>query len=345
MFILFTIYFFVVLWNIKVNLKDKEYFNDYTSKEKTTSIKGIFILLVFFSHFNQYASYIGFLDTTYFKIVAIVGQIMVVSFLFYSGYGVMESIKKKGNGYVGTIPKNRVLKVFIQFAIAAVFVMAVKYATGEVFTIRKILLTFLCWENDWFIFAIICLYIFTYLSFIITKSKSQLVSVLLVSLFTVLYIIAMRNFKSRLWYDTVLCYPLGMFFSLYKEKIEKLTANRLYKWIIAIIIVGISTVGLKAFGNNGLIPALLGFMLSGIFIVIFTMRVSLHNKALNWCGAHLFEIYLLHRIPMIILNKIGLIAYNAPISFIICLAVTIGLSYLYSKTYKKVWKLVSVAIP
>ena len=84
------------------------------------------------------------------------------------------------------------------------------------------------------------------------------------------------------------------------------------------------------------IPALLGFILAGIFIVILTMRVSLHNKVLNWFGAHLFEVYLLHRIPMIVFQKIGFIEFSPPLSFMVSLAVTAGLSYLYSKMYKNV---------
>lgn len=337
MFILFMVYAAICLYGIKICLKDKEYFNDYISYDKSTSIKGIFILLVFFSHFNKYASYSRFLDIAYFKIVGVVGQIMVVSFLFYSGYGVMESIKKKGADYVSSIPKNRVLKVFLQFIIATVLVVAVKYAVGENFNLKKILLTFLCWESDWFVFAIIFLYLFTYLSFKIAKNKSYLINVLLIAASTALYIIVLRNFRSRFWYDTVLCYPLGMLYSLYKDKIEKLTADRIYKWIVAVFIVGILTAGLKVLGGNALLSVLLGFMLTGIFIVIVTMRVSLHNKALNWFGAHLFEIYLLHRIPMIILNKLGLIKSIPSISFIICIAATMVLSFYYSKIYKKVW--------
>jgi hypothetical protein len=30
---------------------------------------------------------------------------MVVPFLFYSGYGIFEQVKKKGNGYIGSFPK------------------------------------------------------------------------------------------------------------------------------------------------------------------------------------------------------------------------------------------------
>lgn len=341
MFILFITFALVVLWGIKINFKDKDYFKNYISKDKSTSIKGIFILIVFFSHFNKYAVYTNFLDLTYFKIIGLIGQIMVVPFLFYSGYGVMESIKKKGAGYVNTIPKNRILKVFLQFSFAAVLVLAVRYTIGEELGLKKIILTFLCWNRDWFILAIIFLYIFTYLSFKLIKRENYLLNVIVVFLLTVAYIAIISHFKSRYWYDTALCYPLGMLYSLYKDKIEEMTAERFYKWIISLIVLGIGSVALKVLGGNAIIPVLVGFIFTGVFIVILTMRVSFHNKVLNWCGTHLFEIYLLHHIPMMILNKIGFIKFSAPVSFIISLVITIGLSYLYSKIYKRIWALVS----
>lgn len=340
MFILFMAYILMLLWGVKINLKDRDYFNDYISLDKTTSIKGIFIMLVFFSHFNKYATYSGLLDTTYFKIVGLVGQIMVVPFLFYSGYGVMESIKKKGSSYVSGIPKNRILKVFLQFAISIVLFLGVKNMVGEKLSLSDVILSFLAWERDWFVLAIIFLYIFTYISFKVIKNKSHLVNIFLVLLFTILYIIIISHFKSRYWYDTVLCYPLGMIWSLYRDKIEKLTADRLYKWIISVIVLGILATGLKVFGNNAIMPVLLGFIFTGIFIVVFTMRVSLNNKVLNWLGKYLFEIYLLHSIPMIILSKLGLISINAPAGFVISLVVTIGLAYLFSKLYKKLWEFI-----
>ena len=73
--------------------------SEYLSMEQTASIKGIFILLVLFSHFNSYVYYGSVMDQTYASFVRWFGQTMVTMFLFYSGYGVMQSITKK-DGYV-----------------------------------------------------------------------------------------------------------------------------------------------------------------------------------------------------------------------------------------------------
>lgn len=66
-------------------------FNDaYLSRRETTSVKGVFTLLVFFSHFSGYVSPDGGRADALFRAVnSGIGQLMVVMFLFYSGYGIM----------------------------------------------------------------------------------------------------------------------------------------------------------------------------------------------------------------------------------------------------------------
>ena len=71
----------------------------YLSKEQTNAIKGIFILLVIFRHFKQYVGNLSILDKTLVLWDDYLDQLIVVMFLFYSGYGVFLSIKNKGKDY------------------------------------------------------------------------------------------------------------------------------------------------------------------------------------------------------------------------------------------------------
>ena len=66
---------------------------DYLSKKQTTAIKGIFVLLVFFGHITQYIT----MGSAYERIVTSIGQLVVVMFLFYSGYGIMCQIMTKND--------------------------------------------------------------------------------------------------------------------------------------------------------------------------------------------------------------------------------------------------------
>lgn len=87
------------------------YFSDYLSLEKTTSIKGIFILLILFSHCaNSLVLKDNIFNSAYSVFMNIMGQSVVVMFLFYSGYGVMLSAVRKGQTYVKRIPYKRIFK-------------------------------------------------------------------------------------------------------------------------------------------------------------------------------------------------------------------------------------------
>ncbi|MBO5929115.1 MAG: acyltransferase family protein [Clostridia bacterium] len=325
------------LYGVKFNLKNNSRFEDYLSLEKTTSIKGIFIIIVFFSHFNKYFTPINMMDSLYFKLISEIGQNMVVAFLFYSGFGVMESIQKKGTPYLQQMPKNRMLRVLFEFQIATIFSLVYNFLANEQLNFEKILLYFISWEN-WYIFAILCLYTFTFLGFRWLKKNQYHKGIFLVALLTVGYILVMRQLKSRFWYDTVLCYPLGMLWSLYKDKIK---LRNIYQWGAAVLSVLVAAVLLKVFAKESLIAVLIGFLLSCIFIVLCTMRISFHNKVLYWSGKYLFEIYILHRIFQSFVKETGIITFNLYLAFVICAVLTAVSAFYFEKGFKKLWGRIS----
>lgn len=89
----------------KIQILGRGICTDYLSKNKTDTIKGIFIIIVFTNHIKEYYVKAGtdltaWYDNAFFLPAKAFGQLMVVMFLFYSGYGVAESIKKKGEAYI-----------------------------------------------------------------------------------------------------------------------------------------------------------------------------------------------------------------------------------------------------
>ena len=194
--------------------------SDYMEKEKTTSIKGIFVLLIFLSHIAQYATFNGKIDSIYIIIKKHLDQLIVTMFLFYSGYGIMESIKRKGIDYIKGLPKKRILKVLFEFDVAVVIFFILGTILGERFGKLQILLSLVGWDSlgnsNWFIFAILIIYICTYLSFMVFNKK-YIGGAILITIFSVGYIYVMKHFKQFYWFNTILCYPLGIWFSLYRD--------------------------------------------------------------------------------------------------------------------------------
>ena len=112
------------------------------SVDKTMSIKGIFIIMVFFSHFHSYVTFTSPMDIAYLNVFKNIGQCMVTLFMFYSGYGVMESIGKKGIPYVNKIPLTRVVGTYFRFDIAIVVFAVVQLIVGKAFPAKQYLLLY-----------------------------------------------------------------------------------------------------------------------------------------------------------------------------------------------------------
>ena len=107
----------------------------WLSKNTTTVLNGFWILVVFFSHANQYISkggyqYVAFGDCVYRFFFGVVGQLMVAMFLFNSGFGVMESIKAKGLVYVRSMPKRRLLATLLNFDVAVLMFIVMNIILG-----------------------------------------------------------------------------------------------------------------------------------------------------------------------------------------------------------------------
>lgn len=102
---------------------------DNLSKAVTTSVNGTFIMIVFFSHVQQYIR----LPVPVHSVTAGLGQLMVAMFLFYSGYGVGSSIHKKGMEYVHGMPRRRILQVLGRFIPAVLLYALVDLACGITF--------------------------------------------------------------------------------------------------------------------------------------------------------------------------------------------------------------------
>ena len=86
--------------------------------------------MVFLIHFGSYVQLNNSIDLPYIKLRSLWEQTIVTIFLFYSGYGILESIKKNKN-YVNTIPVNRFLKVLINFDLAVILFWIVQSLLGK----------------------------------------------------------------------------------------------------------------------------------------------------------------------------------------------------------------------
>lgn len=343
-----NIYLIAIILMALINIKFfvKDFNKDYLSKDNTACIKGIFILIVFYSHFVAYTEVQMAKDSLMFAVRNFLGQLMVTMFLFYSGYGVYESIKKKKDDYIKTFPKKRILSTLFHFDIAVLLFAIVNYIIGNPKSISQIFWALTGWggigNSNWYIFAIIFLYIGTYVSFTLLP-KDHKTAIKLNWIYTILLMIVIATLRGKGFeycYNTLMCYPLGLSFSYYKDKIDKVLHNN-KNYLLTLPIILISFIVIK---ENEYINTIWYSMTSVLFVlslVLINMKVNLNSKLLKWFGDNLFWIYILQRIPMLILSKTGYAMDHtyrfALISFVCTILMTIVFKKLFEKIDKKLF--------
>lgn len=299
------------------------------------------MFLVFMSHFAQYYPIGTVPGDSYYYIRRYTGQLIVTMFLFYSGYGILESIKRKGTDYIKAFPQNRLLKTLLHFAIAIVIYRILDLILGTEIKPINFLLAFTGWtsigNSNWFMFTIFFLYIAVFISFIIFR-KHHLPAIITVTAITLAFTVFMKYFKEPYWYNTAMCLPLGMWYSYLKPTIEKIVMknNITYYLILALDIAAI-LIGYKYVKRFMFYELRVAAFTA--FVVLISMKINFNNKALIWLGNHVFSVYILQRIPMTILTKLNFDFFgDVNMCFAVCFAATVLISGLFDKAMAEIDK-------
>ena len=316
---------------------------DYMRYNQTMVIRGIFIAIIFLSHLRQYLVFSSTLDILICQILSMIGQLMVVVFFFYSGYGILLSYRNKEN-YDKSFFVNRLFKTWLHFVVAVLLYLLIDIIVGIPYSIKEILLSFVGWESignsNWFVFDILLLYSFVLVAFLLlgrhkkeNKKLTDAVYIIeIVSVLTGVMIIILMFVKQFWWFDTLLCFPFGMVFCLLKDKIDSLMRNPLIWFFAGCSLVGVFIVCYMV--NNLFFYYICGCALC-LLICWFTFRFSINSPVLLWLGKYSFYIYLYMRIPMICLTCFGIDEYVYLFS-LGCLIFTIILAYIMEKLQKRI---------
>lgn len=313
---------FISLWGIRFTTE-----GDYLSKERCNSIKGIFILLIFLTHSIQYirASGYGFLgiDNITQVILKFTGQLVVVMFLFYSGYGVAVQIKRKGEQYVQQMPQHRILKTLLNFDIAVCFFILLALLLSRPLRIDQVLLSFLAWDSvgnsNWYIFIILLCYIFTYFA---NRVSSRYAGWLILGV-SIVAMLVLSCVKGTWWYDTILAYPAGYIYANYRQQVESILKRYYFALFFIFVCIFLFIHGHGPY-LRGLRPNLMAVAFA-LIVVMLTMKVHIGNSWLQWFGTNLFPLYIYQRLPMFALKATmgdDFLSHYPIIYLIICLLIT-----------------------
>lgn len=313
-FCLFTVVFVLGSFGLPAAWSKKLPEGSYLSRDVTAAINGYFISIVFLSHLKSYidANDFAVTDQGYLVVIKYLGQLVVATFLFYSGYGIMESITRKPPQYIYDLPRKRILPFLLDFWIALLAFMVGRAISGrDPVYLDRILLAMVGWKNlgnsDWYIFAILNLWIFTYLSFrFFPRKDNRWAAILMTFVFALGYCFMMRREGvGKFYYNTVLCYPAGMTLSYILGLLRRRGIQ--FKSHLALGIVGTAILlPLFLFLHR---HALSRAILFNVMAIVFALLVSAcslltthASKPFIWAGNNLFYLFIYQRLPMMLLK-------------------------------------------
>ena len=322
-----------------------EFNTDYLDKKNTTAVNGIFVVLVLFSHYAQYADLGGSFDMPYLALRHHLGQMVVATFLLYSGYGMMEAIRRKGDAYVRKI-LSKFWQLLFRFDLAVLLYLAANLILKIHFPVSEVLLAFTTWtaigNSNWYITAVLILYVIMYISFRICLSgandaKKRYAGIALTFVLTAAAVcVQILIDRPAYCYNTMLLLPLGCLYSEARPKIESFVMRSDMVYLVTLTaaagIYVIAYLSRKTFG-------LLSYTIWGVafiaLVLLVTMKLQIYNRVLEWLGRHIFGIYILQRLPMTVLDQLGLIEDHKYMSLIVVMAATFVMAALFQKYTEK----------
>ncbi|MGI6264729.1 MAG: acyltransferase family protein [Acutalibacteraceae bacterium] len=308
---------------------------DYLSKDNTAAVKGLFVLLVFLSHGAQYIQLGGGYDAPYEALKNHLNQMVVAPFWVYSGYGIMESVQKKGFGYVKSIPTRRFFTVLLSFDLAVLLFWGVGALLGRSYDWQTVLWSLIGWKSvgnsNWYIFAALVLYLLAFAAFLPLKwwrkKPAPFVSAALMTALTVAFVYwQMKMHRPGYCYNTLILFPLGMWLSLLKKPVAAVLMRNDVGYLAGLLVlVGVYAVAfLRRW--QGIEWYTVWAVAFSLILVMITMKITFGNGILTWFGSHVFSVYILQRIPMMILEKLGVSGAHKYLFLILSLAATMALA-------------------
>ena len=301
--LIFFLFCLLSIINIKIK-GSNSYYKDYMALENTSPIKGIFVWLIIMSHYkNYYKSKSLYICN---QIISCLGQKMVSLFLFYSGYGIFESIKRKGINYVNSLPKKSLI-LYIKFQLILLIFLLNNKLLGIKFNYKIYILSIIfkgsLGNSNWFSFTIISLYLYSFISFrFIKNEKYNFIGIIFITILSYFHTYFTFNYfypKKIYSVDNILCFLIGIYYSILKKYLDQIFMKNdiLYFGNITILIV--IYYYFYTFKNSNIFLISITNSLFSLIIILISMKIRFSNEFLIMLNSHSYSIYLLQRVIMI----------------------------------------------
>lgn len=282
-----------------------EFHADNFSKDSTDCVNGIFVVLVFLSHFFGYVVHPHPVDKLYRIFQGAFGQGIVCSFLFYSGYGTYESLRRDRAGYTHKLLRVKFPKLLVRFDICVMLFAVTQLAIGNSVSAIDILFALSTLggfgNSNWYVTYMLIAYVITWGAFSVLKNDAKALLVITVGMavYAAAAFVILRGDRGQ-YYATSLVFPMGMGWSMFREKIEPAVKKH---WFALIVLASVLYAAARCMKMLPLVPDVIyyniAFMLFAAMSILLTFKVSFKNRIIAYLGKNVFLFYILQRLPMI----------------------------------------------
>ena len=143
----------------------------------------------------------------------------------------------------------------------------------------------------------------------------------------------MKHYKAGYWYNIYFVYWIGMVYASRKDAIDAAVMQNDWTWLMTIAVTGAGFWTLHIYRNNLIAYESVAVCFS-LLVILLTMKLAIRNPFLIYCGKHLFSLFILQRLPMLVLRG-TFAASNDYIFFLVCLALTFMMSAVFDAVVPK----------
>lgn len=312
--------FAIFLWVIALYGKNKNISS--FSKSKTNTLKAIMSLLIVGHHLSA-APQLSVLSSW--------GQPIVSVFLFVSGFGLAKQYSLKGQGYLDSFFSKRIWKVFLPCLVASLFFIL--FVSN--IDVKRILIRFISEGNpplpySWYVYCIIVLYTFFWLSYRRIPEKWRIQSLFALTFMYVIFVYAFCKYE-KFWFITAFAFPTGVSFEQFETGILNiLRYRRRYAFVTFCMITFLAILILCETTYTDM----LFFMFLPVTLVILLSRIVdyVSNSVLTRLLARIsYEIYLVQGIAIVFFKDLVGMDYKSWSYILMVYAVTIIMAVFLKK--------------
>ena len=310
----------------------------YLSKVNTDCLKGLLAVSVMLHHFAQVADFrLNLLS----YMLAPFGTLSVAAFFFLSGYGLMLSVNQKGQAYIHSFPRSRILPYYI-ICVALVMLSVVNslVAQNETITLWLVLqsVTFgpdTIVAKGWYLQVSLLSYISFYLLYTMMPRAKGRAWVAMASV--VLFCVVCRLYDfPQYYYQTIPVILLGAVWYKNRYVMDELLGKKWFVLMTAALFLCVMFLT-KVMDRSGYFWNLAEVLLFIPILIAAVRYIKIENNLTRYLGSISFELYILHGMFMVLFRSKFMYISTDYLYFMVVAAATMICSNLAAPVIRKIY--------